>query len=136
MNVPAEIRRLKARIWALEQSRRRPKRQPAPRPNDSLIAARERLWARYVVLDVGRRGRITKLNFAMRHHLNPTEFCRFFSETDRRGIPEGSEPAQNFYAALRDAIAELEGRKSTTQVVGFDSHGNALPSQYSAARPQ
>jgi hypothetical protein len=148
MNVRAEIRWLKARLATVEGilAARPPRRKRvgAPRPTDPIIAAREKLWARYVLLDVAHRGRITKLAFAIRHRLNPTEFCRWFSGTDTRGIPEGSAPALRFYQALNDVIAELEARarggdqKAKAAIAGIasDSHGKVAHSQFSNSRPQ
>jgi hypothetical protein len=141
VNVQAEIRWLKARMAALEAAQAarpaRRKRVAAPRPDDPTIAAREKLWARYVLLDVSHRGRITKLNFALRHRLNPTEFCRWFSVSDARGIPQGSGPDLRFRQVLTDAIADLEARALlATATVEKDSHGKVPGSQFFAPRPQ
>jgi hypothetical protein len=129
-----QVRSLEARLDALEARRARRKRVAAPQASGGIIAEREKLWARYVLLDVAHRGRITRLAFAMRHRLNPTEFCRWFSVADRRGIPEGSGPDLRFRRALTDTIAELEARAR-----GADwqhSHGNMTGSQFSDRRPQ
>jgi hypothetical protein len=145
MNMQVELRWLKARVAALEsaQAMRRPqaKRAAAPRPTDGVCAARESLWAKYVMLEMRfghGRVKLTKLAFAIRHRLNPDEFCRFFSATDKRGIPEGSGPAVRFYQVLRDSIAELEARArgNVTNLVTGDSHGRMAASQFFAARPQ
>jgi hypothetical protein len=110
----SRVRWLESRMRAVEAAQAahpvRRKRVAAARPTNAIVTAREKLWARYVLLDVSHRGRITKLAFAMRHRLNPDEFCRWFSATDRRGIPEGSDPDRRFRQALTDAISELEAR--------------------------
>lgn len=132
-----QVRQLTQRLAALEQSRRSTKRQPAPRPTDGVIDARERLWSKFVLLAAQYgRGRATRLNFAVKHALNPGEFSRWFSSRDRRGIPSGSVPDLNFHRALRTAIAELEARKPSTQVDSFDSHGNVTHAQLPAGRLQ
>jgi hypothetical protein len=144
VNVQVELRWLKARVAALERAqamrRPRPTREAAPRPDDAIVAHREKLWARYLELEMRfghGRVKLTKLAFAIRHRLNPDEFCRWFSATDRRGIPEGSGPDLRFRKALTDAIAELESRaKASDQSVGSHSHGRIAASQFSAARPQ
>lgn len=136
----ARIVALERRVAELEAAlAARPlrKRIASPRPSDATIAARERLWARYVLLFLQHgRGRVTRLSFAVRNHLNPGEFSRFFSSTDRRGIPEGSSVAQRFYSALHAAIAELEAR-SRVKVIStaeITSHGNVVSSQFPAGR--
>jgi hypothetical protein len=111
----SRVRWLESRMRAMEaaQVRRRSKRVPAPRPTNAIVAAREKLWARYIELEMRYghgRMKLTKLAFAVRHGLNPDEFVRFFSATDKRGIPEGSVPAVSYYRELNDAIAELEAR--------------------------
>jgi hypothetical protein len=135
-----QVRALIARVGTLESAqamrRQRPKRTAAPRPADPTVAAREALWARYVLLDVPHRGRITKLAFAVKHRLgDPSDFRRFFSAADKRGIPEGSVPAVRFYRAINDAIAEARARSSGA-IAPLDSHGNVTGSPLSAARPQ
>jgi hypothetical protein len=134
--------RVEARLRALEAALApRPvpsKRAAAPRPADAVVTGREQLWARYLELEMPfghGRVKLTKLGFAMRHRLNPDEFCRFFSATDKRGIPEGSTPALRFYQVLREDIAKLEAR-STSAIAALDSHGRMAASQFSAVRPQ
>jgi hypothetical protein len=112
----------------LEAHRQGRKRIARPRPDDAVIAARKRLWAQYVLLDVAHRGRITCLAFAVRYRLgDPGEFRRFFSAGDKRGIPEGSGPAIRFYRALHEAIAERRQTLSHGRVA--DSHLAAAPLQ-------
>lgn len=126
-----QVRALVARVAALEASRRsRPKRPAAPRPDDGIIASRERLSSRYVLLHVQHRGRVTKLNFCMRHRLNPSELGRWLSRTDRRGIAVGSTPDQRFREALEAAIAGLESK----DVLAL-SHGKMDAAPFSVARP-
>lgn len=67
----------------------------------------------------------------MRHRLNPSEFARWLSVRDRRGIPAGSAPDRRFRQALEAAIAELE----STSVRGL-SHRNLHASQFTGSRPQ
>ena len=142
MNVQAELRFLKARVAALEaaEAARRRKRPAAPKPSDAIITERYELWAKYIRLEMRfghGRCRLTKLAFAMRWRLNPTEFCRWFSASDRRGIPEGSGPDRSFRRELNAAIAELEARgKNQFDGVKLNSHGNMLHSQDSGARLQ
>ena len=126
-----QVRGLLARVTALEAARpARRKRAAAPRPDDSVTAAREQLWSRYVILHAQfGRGRLTKLNFATRHGLNPTEFGRWLSPTDARGITEGSKPDRSHRRALNDAISELEARKNQSSDRTLNSHGNVFPSQ-------
>jgi hypothetical protein len=136
-----QVRALAARVGALEAARPAPrKRTAAPRPGDAIIGERERLWVRYVMLEMQHgHGRValTRLSFSVRWRLNPTEFNRWFSARDRRGIPAGSAPDQRFHRALADAIAELEARqKSKSQAVTLNSRGNMLPSHFPDARPQ
>jgi hypothetical protein len=113
----SRVRWLESRMRAMEAAQAarpaRRKRVPAPRPDNAIVAAREKLWARYIELEMRYghgRVKLTKLAFATRHGLNPDEFVRFFSATDKRGIPEGSVPAVSYYRALNDAISELEAR--------------------------
>jgi hypothetical protein len=122
-----------------ERPAARRKRVAAPRPSNAVVAAREQLWARYLELEMEfghRRVKLTKLAFAVRHHQNPDEFVRWFSATDRRGIPQNSDPDRHFRQALTDAIAELEARAGeiSGHHVQKPSHGNRLSSQFSAAR--
>jgi hypothetical protein len=134
--------RFEARLEALEARRDRRKRQAAPRPDARVIADRERLWARYIELEMRfghGRCKLSKLSFAVRHRLNPTEFCRWFSATYARGIAAGSGPDLRFREALTGAITELEARAevlrngSAKQVMN-DSHGNNCSAQYSGVR--
>jgi len=104
------------------------------RPDDADIAARVRLWDDFTLLQVG-HGRTTKLAFVMKHHLgDPSDFSRFFSSKDARGIAEGSTTAERYYRALHDAIAEARARKPASQLAGF--HGKLAAFQDSTARPQ
>lgn len=133
------MRTLQARVDALEATvatrpaRRR--RECAPRPADGVVDGREKLWSRLVLLNVQYgHGRLTRLRFVIKYHLgDPSDFCRFLSTADKRGIAEGSVPAGRYYQALREAIAELEALRDTH---GYRSHGNMTHSQFSAARPQ
>ena len=112
----------------------RPKRTSVVRPDDADIAARVRLWDDFTLLQVG-HGRTTKLAFVMKHHLgDPSDFSRFFSSKDARGIAEGSTTAERYYRALHDAIAEARARKPASQLAGF--HGKLAAFQDSTARPQ
>ncbi len=95
VNVQAELRWLKARVAALEGRRTRHKRTAAPRPDDGVVSERVKLWSKYLLLEMQfghGRMRLTKLAFAVKWRLNPDEFCRWFSASDRRGIPAGSSP--------------------------------------------
>jgi BMFP domain-containing protein YqiC len=134
------VRALEARLATLEGRSRGRKRAAAPRPSDSVIAERERLWAKYVMLEMQHghgRVRLTKLSFAARHGLNPSELGRWLSPSDRRGIPAGSKPDRSHRRALNAAIAELEARgKNQTDNVSLISHGKMAHSQLSAARLQ
>jgi hypothetical protein len=73
------------------------------------------------------KGRVTKLSFAVRHHINPSEFSRAFSRTDKRGIPPTSGSYQRIRSALIEARAELLKAK--------DSHGNLAHSQLFRVKP-
>ncbi len=138
MNVQAELRWLKDRVTALEALTARPrrKRAAAPRPDDAVVSERVKLWSKYLLLEMQfghGRMRYTYLAFAMRHGVNPTEFGRWLSPTDRRGIPEGSKPDRSHRRELNAAIAELEQRRVTH---GQHSRGNVAHSQNSAMRLQ
>jgi hypothetical protein len=109
-----EVRGLQARVDALEAAMAarpaRRKRTGAPRPDDVVVAGREELWARYLRLEMMHghgRTKLSKLAFAIKWHLNPDEFVRWFSATDKRGIPESSLPDRSIRWALAAAIAEL-----------------------------
>ena len=121
-----------------ERDKVRPKRMAAPRPSDSVIAGRERLWSKYVMLEMQHghgRVRLTKLGFAARHGLNPSELGRWLSPTDRRGIAEGSKPDRSHRRELAAAIAQLEARaKNESGNTRIVSRGNVLPSQDSGLR--
>lgn len=136
-----QVRALAARVDVLEAAACRParrKRERAPRPTDGIIATREAQWAKYLRLEMMHghgRTKLSKLAFAIRHRLNPDEFCRWFSATDRRGVPAGSGPDVRFRQALTDAISELEGRAVTGSVAPH-SHGRMPPSQNSSVRLQ
>jgi hypothetical protein len=116
----SRVRWLESRLRAMEAAQAaffprpaRKKRVAAARPSNAVVVEREQLWARYLELEMEfghRRVKLTKLAFAIRHHQNPDEFVRWFSATDKRGIPEGSDPDRHFRQALNDAIAELEAR--------------------------
>jgi hypothetical protein len=135
-----QLRAQAKRIAALEALAARPrrKRAAAPRPSDSVIAERERLWAKYVMLEMRfghGRCRLTKLSFAARNGLNPSELGRWLSPSDRRGIPAGSKPDRSHRRALNAAISELEARgKNAVDNISRVSHGNMLPSQDSVMR--
>ena len=138
-----QMRAQEARIAVLEAAQAarpaRPKRMAAPRPSDSVIAGRERLWSKYVMLEMqhghGRVLRLTKLGFAARHGLNPSELGRWLSPTDRRGIAEGSKPDRSHRRELAAAIAQLEARaKNESGNTRIVSRGNVLPSQDSGLR--
>jgi hypothetical protein len=126
--------RCEARLAALEVARsKRPKREAAPRPTDGVCAARQRLWHRFLLLQVG-HGPTTKLAFCVKHRLgHPSDFGRFLSTAAKRGIPEGSTPALRYYAALQKAVGELE---RTRVVHGQHFHGIVVDSQAVSMRPQ
>jgi hypothetical protein len=139
-----ELRTVQARLAALEAALAarpaRRKRAAAPRPDDSVVAGREQLWAQYLRLEMTHghgRTKLSKLAFATKWHLNPDEFVRWFSATDKRGVPEGSKPDRSHRRALAAAIAELEGRGKNdsvnTRVVSRDK---LAFSQFSNSRPQ
>jgi hypothetical protein len=134
VNLQVELRWLKARVAALEagQTARpaRPKRTAAPRPADAIIAGRVSLWDQFVLLHP-----TSKLAFVLKYRLgDPSDFSRFFSSNDARGIAENSTTAERYYRALHAAIAEARARKSTSQLADF--HGKLAAFQDSAARPQ
>jgi hypothetical protein len=136
--------RVEGRLAALEvaQAARPPrrKRTAALRPDDAVVAVREGLWAQYLELEMPfghGRVKLTKLAFAIRHRLNPDEFCRWFSANDKRGIPEGSGPDLRFRQVLIDAIDGLEARANGNYPHGADnSHGKVPGSQFFGPRPQ
>jgi hypothetical protein len=123
-----KVRSLERRLALLETRHARSQRPRAPRPADTIIAARERLWHRFLLLQVG-HGSTTKLAFCVKHHLgHPSDFSRFLSASGKRGIAEGSATARRYYDALHQAIRDGEARKRS----GF--HGN-LASFHAAAAP-
>jgi hypothetical protein len=129
-----EVQVLKAQVAALMAAQpaarpARPKRAPQAGRD---INAREKLWAKYLVLEMQHghgRMKLTKLAFAVRHRLNPDEFCRWFSASDRRGVPDGSGPDRNHRRALETAIAELESGKNQSCNASLNSHGRPVVSQ-------
>ena len=137
-----QMRAQAKRIEALEArlAARAPKRMAAPRPSDSVIAGRERLWSKYVMLEMQHgHGRVLRLYqvwaIAARHGLNPSELGRWLSPTDRRGIAEGSKPDRSHRRELAAAIAQLEARaKNESGNTRIVSRGNVLPSQDSGLR--
>ena len=136
-----QMRAQEARITVLEAAlaaKATPrKRESAPKPDSAVVTKRLKLWGRYIDLEMlygHGRMRYTYLAFAVKWYLNPDEFCRFFSASDRRGIPEASEPAKSFYRALNTAIAELEARAKTGDNITRFSHGNIVASQDSTMR--
>jgi hypothetical protein len=136
-----QVRTLMRRIDQLEAAlaSRPARRTKAPRPSDAVVVEREKLWARYIELEMRfghGRTKLSKLAFAIKHHLNPDEFCRWFSATDKRGVSEGSAPDRNIRRDLAAAIAELEARKKGGSVTTSFSHGSQPSSQDSAARLQ
>jgi hypothetical protein len=131
-----EIRTLRQRVEALETARpAKRKRECAPKPDSAVVTKRVNLWARLVLLHVQYgRGRLTKLKVCVRYGLgDPSDLCRFLSAGDARGVPEGSIPAERYYGALREFIAELEARRVTP---GQHSHGIQAGSQSFGARVQ
>jgi hypothetical protein len=121
------MRRMRARLDAVEAAlaarRARKKRVPAPRPSDAVITTRERIWARYLKLEMQfghGRMKLTRLAFAVKWRLNPSEFCRWFSVTDKRGIPAGSGPDLCFQRALANAIEEFRTKKSRPEAVSLE----------------
>ncbi len=138
------LHRLAARIAALEAAARPAtalvqgpaprKRECAPKPSDNVIIGRLKLWSRLTLLHLEiRHARLTKLKFTIKYRLgDPSDLCRFFSARGR-GIPEGSAPALRYYAALKEAIAELETLRDTH---GYQSHGIHAGSPSFSARPQ
>jgi hypothetical protein len=122
--------RLAALEAALAARPARPKRTAAVRPGDAIIAGRVSLWDQLVLLHP-----TSKLAFCIKHHLgDPSDFSRFFSSKDARGIAEGSTTAERYYQALHDAIAVARARKPSSWLAGF--HGKTVAFQDSAARPQ
>jgi hypothetical protein len=94
--------------------------QPAPARKklssvvpDDVIDLREALWWEYLDADltvaspdspVTKKGR--KLQFAIDHNLNPSEFNRWFTRAPRKQIAHGSQQDQNIRRALGEAIQE------------------------------
>ena len=128
------VRSLQARVDALEGRRARHKRAAAPKPDDAVVAERNKLWAKYMMLEMQHghgRCRLTKLSFATRHGVNPTEFGRWMSPTAKRGVAEGSKPDRSHRRVLNAAISELEARRDTH---GYHPQGNVSSSPVSGAR--
>ncbi len=134
-----QMRAQEARITVLEAAlaaKATPrKRERAPKPDSAVVTKRQTLWSRLVLLHVQYgRGHLTKLKVCVRYGLgDPSDLCRFLSADDRRGIPEGSIPALRYYGALREFIAELEGRRDSH---GSHSHGIHAGSQSLGAQVQ
>ncbi len=129
------LHRLADRVEALEAARPKPrKRESAPKPTDAIVTGRLKLWSRLSLLHLElRHARLTKLQFAVKYHLgDPSDFRRFFSAAGR-GIPEGSAPAVRYYAAMKEALAELEALRVAH---GQLSHGIHAGSPSFGARVQ
>jgi hypothetical protein len=137
LQVRAQAKRIEALEAAVAARPTPHKRERAPRADDRDIAGREELWATYLRLEMTHghgRTKLSKLSFAIRHRLSPDEFVRWFSATDKRGVPAGSKPDRSHRRALADAIAELEARgENNSRNPRISSHGNGLPSQFSAS---
>jgi hypothetical protein len=102
----------------LEAKRRR---KAVPPPTDADILSRHALWAAYIEAEMlygHGRCRLTKAAFAVRHGFPLSEFYRWFSSTDVRGIPTRSGPDQRFRSELAGATAKLR-----------ESHGTRPSSQ-------
>jgi hypothetical protein len=108
-----QVRMLAARVATLEAAQtRKPRRAAAPRPDEAVVVAREKLWARYIELEMRfghGRVKLTKASFTTRWQLSHSEFCRWLSPHGR-GIPAGSIPDARFHRALHAAIRELDER--------------------------
>jgi hypothetical protein len=118
----ARVRKLEA---AVEVQKRR--RTRAPRPDAGVIREREELWSKYLMLEMSRghcTTKLSKLGFATKNRINPSEFARWFSAADARGIAEGSGPDTRIRRALAEAIAELGARLPSAR-------GKLLASQFS-----
>jgi hypothetical protein len=112
------VRSLEARVRALEAKRRR---KAVPPPTDADIMERHALWAAYLQAEMQYghgRCRLTKTAFAVRHGFPLSEFYRWFSGRDRRGVPASSGPDQRFRDELAAATAKLR-----------ESHGTRPSSQ-------
>ncbi len=130
------LHRLAARVEALEAARpAKRKRESAPKPDSAVVAKRQTLWSRLVILHVQYgHGHLTRLKVCVKYGLgDPSDLCRFLSADDARGIPEGSIPAGRYYRALREFIAELEAVRDNN---GRQSHGISAGSQSFGARVQ
>jgi hypothetical protein len=107
------MRALEARVRALETASGKRRRTRASHPDADVMRERESLWIKYLMMQMNRGHttvKLTKLAFATRHRLNPSEFTRWLSAADARGIAVGSGPDLNFRKALADAISELGTR--------------------------
>jgi hypothetical protein len=140
LRVEADVRELKAALAAPSSGCStngatcgkppKPKRPAVGRPADAIVAARVSLWDQLTLLHP-----TSKQAFCVKHHLgDPSDFCRFFSSKDARGIREGSTTAERYYRALHDASAEARARKLCGQPQGF--HGKMAAFQDSTTRPQ
>ena len=119
---------LERRIAALEAAARpvtepvqeRDKVRP-PKPDDADMNERDTWWSNYLDAEMlygGGKAKLKKGAFAIRHNLPVSEFYRFFSRKDQRGIPKDSGPYQRSRDELIEAAAKLKS-----------SHGTARPSQ-------
>ena len=115
--------------------KRRPRniRHSAP-PDSATVRERYGLWAAVVTGTMGAGGQaLSKSCFAELHSLSRSEFCRWLSAKDGRGIPAGSVPDVSIRRALQQALAELRqrgGRGSLPSIVGTpcgDSHAAGRP---------
>ena len=81
------------------------------RPDSATIGERYGLWAEVVTGTMNAGGpALTKTCFAELHSLSRSEFCRWLSAKDGRGIPAGSVPDVSIRRALQQALAELRQR--------------------------
>jgi hypothetical protein len=118
-----QMRSLEARVRALEAKRRR---KAVPPPSSAVILERHALWAAYIQAEMQYghgRCRLTKAAFGGRHGFPLSEFYRWFSGKDRRGVPASSGPDQRFRAELTAATAKLRedshGMRSRSQIFGL-----------------
>jgi hypothetical protein len=127
-------RRLAARVAALEAAQPvRRKREPAPRPSNGIIDQRNELWNRFRVLyRYFQRREATITRFCAKHldGMCTSEFSRWLSAADKKGIAAGSSVDLRIRRALDKGIGDLEA------LAGKSSHGNLSHSQSFGDRAQ